>query len=101
MAEATPLEYTRKSQEQALDALKQTQEAVVDAMGSWAKAVENAAPEIPALPVPKGTPDVEELIANSFDFAGEILSAQREFTQNLISATQPAVKVREVETASA
>jgi len=91
------LEYTREAQERALSTLRQSQEAVVKAVGGWAKAVESSVPETPAIPVAKGVPTLEELVQSSFDFAGEVLTAQRTFTEELITAAAPAIKTAPAE----
>jgi hypothetical protein len=90
------LEYTREAQDKALNTLRQSQEAVVKAVGGWAKAVEGSVPETPAIPAAKGVPTLEELVQSSFDFAGEVLSAQRSFTEELITAAAPAIKTAPV-----
>jgi hypothetical protein len=86
------LEYTRAAQERTIEALRQSQAAVVEAVGTWAKAVEKVAPQLPAVPVVEGLPTVDELIETSFNFTGQVLAAQREFAHNLVSAAAPAVK---------
>ncbi len=86
------IEYTRAAQERTLDALRQSQSAVVEAVGTWAKAVEKVAPQVPALPAVEGLPTLEELIATSFDFTGQVLAAQREFANQLVGAMAPALK---------
>jgi alpha-D-ribose 1-methylphosphonate 5-triphosphate synthase subunit PhnH len=97
-ATATPtLEYAIASQERVLTALRQSQTAVVDVVGTWAKAVENATPDLPAIPVAAALPSLEELIANSYEFAGKMLEAQRQFASELVAAASPAVKTTPVE----
>jgi hypothetical protein len=86
------IEYTRAAQERTVEALRQSQAAVVEAVGTWAKAVEKVAPQLPVLPAVEGLPTVEELIETSFDFTGQVLAAQREFAYKLVSAAAPAVK---------
>ena len=98
MATATDtFEYTKEAQERALGAIRQSQEAVVEAVGSWAKAVESSVPESVAIPVLKGMPSVDEIVKSSFDFAGEVLKSQRKFTEDLVAAAAPAVKTTEVD----
>jgi hypothetical protein len=94
-------QYVAVAQERTLDALRQSQSAVVEAVESWAKAVVTAAPDLPAIPVPKGLPTAEEIVKTSFDFYGKVLSSQREFAQNLVKATAPAVKTTPVEVPAA
>ena len=80
----------RTGQEQFLETVRQSQKAVVDAVGAWAKAVERT----PAPPNgAKGDmPSADAVVDNVFDFAEQMLAAQREFARNLIKATQPAVQ---------
>src|SRR5688572_16892502 len=94
---APTTDYVTAAQDRTLAALRQSQSAVVEAVESWAKAVESAAPELPAFPVLKGLPTPEEIVRTSFDFYGKVLSAQREFAQGLVAAAAPAIKTTEVE----
>lgn len=95
---SSAIEYTVAAQERTLAALRQSQDAVVELVENWAKALDNAAPERPALPVPAGLPTAQEVIQTSFAFAGQLLAAQRAFAENLVRATAPAVKTESVST---
>lgn len=94
---STAMDYALEAQERTLTALRQTHSATIEAVENWAKAVESAAPERPAMPVLSALPTPEELIRNSFDFAEKLLGAQREFAQDLIAATANAIKTVPVE----
>jgi hypothetical protein len=101
MAKNAPtLEYAIASQERLLTAIEQSQSAMVDVVGTWAKAVENATPELPAIPVAAALPSLEELIANTYGFAGKMLEAQHKFAKDLAAAAAPAVKTTKVEVAA-
>ena len=91
------MDYATEAQERALGILRQSQEAVVEAVGSWAKAVESTVPDSPAMPVPEGAPTINELVQSSFDFADKVLATQRSFTEQLITAAAPAIKTAPVE----
>ncbi|HJZ61838.1 MAG TPA: hypothetical protein VKD47_06770 [Miltoncostaeaceae bacterium] len=94
----TPItEYIVASQDRALAAIRQSQSATVDFVESWAKSVESASAELPAIPVPKAFPSAEEFVQTYFDFYGKLLAAQREFAQRLVTAAAPAVKTAPVE----
>jgi hypothetical protein len=95
---SSTIEYTAAAQERTLSALRQSQGAVVELVETWVKAVDNAAPERPALPVPAGVPTAHEVIQASFAFADELLAAQRAFAGNLVRAAAPAVKTEPVST---
>jgi hypothetical protein len=91
-------DYTAAAQQRSLDLLRQSQDAVVDLVGNWAQAVDNAAPERPAIPVIAGLPTSSEVLQTSFGFAGQVLAAQRAFAENLLRAMAPAVKTQPVST---
>ncbi|MFN8122788.1 MAG: hypothetical protein U0237_10200 [Thermoleophilia bacterium] len=98
---SSTLEYAVAAQERALNALRQTNSAALEAVENWAKSVQTVAPELPAIPVLSSLPAPDELLKNSFDFAGQVLTAQREFAQGLLAATAPVVKTTPVEVPSA
>ena len=92
------IESTLAAQDKVLSALRESQTAVVDAVATWAKAVENSVPDLPAIPVASSLPTPEEILKNSYDFAGKVLQAQREFAERLLKAAAPAVKTTKVKT---
>jgi len=80
-----------QAEKQYLDAVREGQQAIVDAVEAWSKGVERLAvsyqpaPEGPELPTP------EQVVENAFDFAEKLLEAQREFARNLLEAAAPAL----------
>jgi len=92
------IEYAQDAQDKTLSALRQSQTAVLDVVETWAKAVENSAQDLPAFPVASSLPSAEEIIKTSYDFAGKVLEAQRDFAEKLVTAVAPAVKTTKVET---
>jgi hypothetical protein len=86
---------TRSTQDQLLAAVKQSQKAVVDAVGAWAKAVENAVPAVPAAAAGVDLPKPEEVVESAFDYAEKLLKAQREFAKDLIAAAGPVLEKAE------
>lgn len=81
-------ELAQKAREQLLSTVQQSQQLSIDAAQAWVKAV--SALSIPELPgVPAG-PDVEALTKYAFDVAADLLSAQRDFTQQLAGVLVPA-----------
>jgi hypothetical protein len=94
---APTLEYAQATQERVLSALEQSQAAMVDIVGTWAKAVENATPELPAIPVASALPSLEDFINSSYEFAGKVLETQHKFAKDLVGAASPVVKTTKVE----
>jgi hypothetical protein len=83
----TITDAARVSQEQFLATVRQGQQAVVDAVGTWAKAVEGI---VPAVPASEHLPKPEAVVETAFDFAQKLLDAQREFARSVIAAAAPA-----------
>jgi hypothetical protein len=91
---STVAELTQTGQEQTLAAIRQSQQFVVDAVRTWAEAVEKAVPAVPAVPFAKELPTPQQLIESSFDFAEQLLKAQREFAEQMLAAAKPVLKAK-------
>lgn len=88
-------EVARASQEQILATVRQSQEAVVEAVAAWAKAVEGLVPSIPPMPGAEELPKPQAVVENAFDFAQKLLDAQRDFSRKLLSAAAPVIEKSE------
>jgi hypothetical protein len=76
-------------QEEFLNTIRKSQETVIDALKSWAETIQSLTPKLPAFEVP-GTdklPKPEELVANAYDFAEQLLHSQRQFAEEVVKAT--------------
>ncbi len=78
-----------QAEKQYLDAVREGQQAIVDAVQAWSKGVEHLAGSNPPVPGAE-LPTAQEVVENAFDFAEQLLAAQREFARNLLEATAPA-----------
>jgi hypothetical protein len=82
-------------QEQFLETIRKSQEAVIDAIRSWAETVQSVRPSLPTRQVPFADkltdklPKPSELVANAYDFAEQLLASQRKFAEDVIAATAP------------
>lgn len=76
-------------EDQVLDAVRQSQDAVVKAVRTWADAGKNLVPELPALPFADQLPSAKELLEQAFDFADRLLATQREFASAVYEAAKP------------
>jgi hypothetical protein len=85
----TLTDYTQAAQEQTLKAIRESQQAVVEVVRTWATAVEKAIPETPAVPFANELPTPEQIVKTSFGFAEQLLKVQRDFAENLIAAATP------------
>jgi hypothetical protein len=78
-------------QGQILDTIRKGQEAVVDAVTTWADTVQSLTPALPtpAVPFADKLPKPGELVANAYDFAAQMLAAQRKFAEDVLQAAAP------------
>ena len=80
---------TDELQGQVLDTIRKGQEAVVDGLRSWTEAAEQFVPKTAAWPGADRYPSAAELIDSTYDFAFELLKAQRDFLHKAIQVTTP------------
>jgi hypothetical protein len=78
-------------QDEILNTIRRSQEAVVDALQTWASAIQSIRPELPEVSVPFADklPKPQELVASAYDFAEQLLASQRRFAENVLKATAP------------
>ena len=87
----TTTDFVTNIQGQFLENVKRSQQAVVDAIGLWAESVEKIAPDATARTAAGRLPSAGEVIDNTFDFAENLLSAQRQFAKTVLGATESSV----------
>jgi hypothetical protein len=86
-------EFTETVQEQTLAGIRQTQQFVVDAVRTWAEAVEKAVPAVPTVPL-EGLPAPRQLVESTFDFAEQFVKVQRKFAEQVLDAATPVLKTK-------
>jgi len=74
-------------QAQILATVRKSQDAVVAAVRNWTEAVQKLAPQTPAYPLAEALPKPAELVDSAFDFAEQLLAAQREFAHSILGIT--------------
>ncbi|MDQ2875970.1 MAG: hypothetical protein M3Y33_14760 [Actinomycetota bacterium] len=86
MTESRPLGQV---QEEILSTVRKSQAAVVDAIQTWAGAVQSITPSRPELNVPFADklPRPQDLVASAYDFAEQLLASQRTFAEDVLKAT--------------
>jgi len=84
-----PRTATQELQAQFLDSIRKSQDAVVDALKTWADTVHSLTPSVPVSSVPFADklPKPGELVADAFDFAAQLLAAQRKFAEDVLQVT--------------
>jgi hypothetical protein len=81
----------KEMQDQILATVRMSQAAVVEALQTWASAVQSITPDLPDVNVPFADklPKPTELIASAYDFAEQLLASQRKFAEEVLQATAP------------
>ncbi|HXB47031.1 MAG TPA: hypothetical protein VNW50_04650 [Streptosporangiaceae bacterium] len=76
---------------EVLNTIKKSQTAVVDAIETWATAVQSIKPDLPQVNVPFADklPTPQEVVAAAYDFAEQLVASQRKFAEDLLKATAP------------
>ena len=80
---------TKEFQDEFLNVVSKSQTAVIDAIQTWASAVQAITPDLPGLSLrfAEKLPRPEEFIASGYDFAEQLLASQRKFTEEVLQAT--------------
>ena len=79
-------EMTDKVQAELLDAMRKSQETILDAVRQWAEAGSSVTPKLPSVPATDFLPEPKQVMASQFDFAEKLLSNQRQFAEQLLGA---------------
>ena len=85
----TEKDPTQEIQTQVLDGIRKSQEAVIDGMRTWAETIQQLVPGTTqaALPRTGQLPTPTEVVDSVFDFAAQLLNAQRELAHSVLGAT--------------
>ena len=78
-------------QGEILKTVRKGQDAMVDAIQMWADAVQSIKPPLPEMSVPFADklPTPGDLVTGAYDFAEQLLAAQRKFAEDVLQATAP------------
>jgi hypothetical protein len=81
----------KELQDEILKLIRTSQDTVVDALQAWTSAVKSVTPSFPtvSLPYADRLPKPETLVNGAYDFAEQVLSAQRKFANEVLEATAP------------
>jgi hypothetical protein len=100
---STAQEIGQKVQRQALETVRMTQDAIIEAVTAWSATANKLAAQLPDFAkdykVPEFAdftkqqfPTAADIIDSNFDFAERILANQRDFAQRIAAATKPAAE---------
>ena len=81
----------RDLQDEILKLIRTSQETVVDALQAWTAAVQSVTPDFPKvnLPYADRLPKPETLVNGAYDFAEQLLAAQRKFANDVLQVAAP------------
>src|SRR5258708_1966875 len=88
-ATATATEMVSAWEDQVLETVRQSQDAVVKPVRLWAEASKNLIPELPSLPFSDQIPTPAELVERYFQYADKLLGAQKEYIGAVLEAAAP------------
>jgi len=91
-ATATATEMVSAWEDQVLETVRQSQDAVVKPVRLWAEASKNLIPELPSLPslpFSDQIPTLAELVERYFQYADKLLGAQKEYIRAVLEAAAP------------
>jgi hypothetical protein len=82
---------TKEVQDEFLNAIRKSQETVIEAVRTWVDTVQSVTPKASSaqMPLADKLPKPEEVVASAYDFAEKLLSTQRQFAEELLKATTP------------
>jgi hypothetical protein len=77
-------------QAEILKTVRRSQEAVIEAIRTWADTVRTITLPLPEvnLPFSDKLPKADELVSNAYDFAEKLLAGQRKFAEDVLHATE-------------
>jgi hypothetical protein len=77
--------------DEILKLIRTSQDTVVDALRSWTVTVQSVTPSFPKvnLPYADRLPKPETLVNEAYDFAEQLLSAQRKFANDVLQVAAP------------
>ena len=78
-------------QEEILKLIRTSQDTVVEALQAWTTTVQSVTPSFPTvnLPYADRLPKPETLVNEAYDFAEQLLSAQRKFANDVLQIAAP------------
>ncbi len=80
---------TQDMQDQFLSTVRRSQEMALDVIKTMVDTIQNITPKVPAVNVPFADqlPNPQDVVANGYDFAQQLLTSQRKFADEVVKAT--------------
>ena len=82
---------TKELEEGFLSTTRKSQEILLEVIQTWVDTIQAVTPKVPSMRVPFADrlPKPEELVANTYDFAAQVLASQRKFAEEIVKTTAP------------
>ncbi len=81
-------EMAEKMTEQALSTINRSQQAVIEAVSTWAQSTQSMIPQPPSPEALQAMPKPSELVDRGFEIAEQLLAAQHSFAKKLMESVQ-------------
>ncbi len=94
-------EMAEKMTEQALSTINRSQQAVIEAVSTWAQSTQSMIPQPPSPEALQAMPKPSELVDRGFEIAEQLLAAQHAFAKKLMESVQGPMTDAAAKTASA
>jgi hypothetical protein len=94
-------DMTEKMTEQALSTINRSQQAVIEAVSTWAQSTQSMIPTPPSAESLEAMPKPTELVDRGFEIAEQLLAAQHSFAKKLMESVQGPMTDAATKTASA
>jgi hypothetical protein len=94
-------DMTERMTEQALNTINRSQQAVIEAVSTWAQSTQSMIPQPPSPETLEAMPKPTELVDRGFEIAEQLLAAQHSFAKKLMESVQGPMTDAATKTASA
>jgi hypothetical protein len=84
----TLAEMTENMTEQTLSTINRSQQAIIEAVSTWAQSTQSMIPQAPSPETLEAMPKPTELVDRGFEIAEQLLAAQHSFAKKLMEAVQ-------------
>jgi hypothetical protein len=82
---------TKELEEGFLSTTRKSQEIVLEALQTWVDTIRAFTPKVPSVHIPFADrlPKPEDVVANTYDFAAQVLASQRKFAEEIVKTASP------------
>jgi hypothetical protein len=80
---------TKELEDGFLSTARKSQEIMLEALKTWVDTIQAFTPQVPSVRIPYADrlPKPEDVVANAYDFAAQVLASQRKFAEEVVKTT--------------